>query len=247
MARTSSAFQLSVGSLVSASLGVYLRNLIPFLFLGCLILGPWILLVFWFAESADAKPEDVLVETYGAILVQSLLTYVLTGAITYGVVQHLRGEPKGLAETIGKGFGSFFRSLGTGLYCGLMIFVFTLLLIVPGIIQSIRLYVALPASVMEGSVGSAAAKRSTQLVAGSGWQLFGAWLLIVILGGVFGAVVGAICGATIVDFDARSPWLQVGIQVPMNTFAATMMAVAYFQLRKGKENVDAKAIAKVFD
>ena len=37
------------------------------------------------------------------------------------------------------------------------------------------------------------------------------------------------------------------LTVPLQAFGTTMMSVAYFLLRKGKENVDAAAIAKVFD
>ena len=34
---------------------------------------------------------------------------------------------------------------------------------------------------------------------------------------------------------------------PLGYFISTMMAGAYFMLRKGKENIDAKEIAAVFD
>lgn len=239
-------FRLTVGQLVSASIGIWLRNIVPFLFLGTLVLGPWIALEFWMPEARLERGTLPLVMA-GAFLLQMVLTNILTGAITFGVVMQLRGSPAGLGDCIGKGLGSLFRVLGTGIVVCTRIILWSLLLYVPGIIESVRLFVALPVAVMEQKAGNAAARRSVELVRGSGAPVFWSWLLTIILGALIGFVVGFLAGALDPEFSRKSPWLTVGITVPINTYSSTMMAVAYFLLRKGKENVDAKEIAKVFD
>ena len=42
-------------------------------------------------------------------------------------------------------------------------------------------------------------------------------------------------------------WIEVAMNVVVAPFGATMPAVCYFLLRTGKENVDAKDVAAVFD
>lgn len=238
------AFRLPVGHLVGSSLGIYFRNLIPFTFLGALVMSPWIALrLYWAGLPSEQQGGPMLL----SVLLQSVLGYLLTGAVTYGVVMQLRGEPAGLAACLSKGAGSFFRVLGTGLLCGLRIALWSLLLLVPGIIETVRLWVAIPVAVMEDKAGSVAAQRSVDLVRGSGWPLFAAYALVLLLG--FGLLfVGAFLMAAMqADSDPESPWLDIVLTVPLQAFGATMMSVAYFLLRKGKENVDAAAIAKVFD
>lgn len=239
-------FRLEVGTLASAAFGILLRNIVPFLFLSILIFMPWIAFEFWLAE-AELEPERVLLLRPVALLLQFLLSMILTGAITYGVVMHMRGTPASIGDTIGKGLSSLLRVLGTGLYCGLQIFAMTLLLIVPGIIRSIQLYAAIPAAVMENVGAAKAAQRSEHLVRGSGRAIMGAWSLVVLLGVVLGGIAGALAVATDNRFDPENPWFVVSYTLLSQTFGATMMACAYFLLRRGKENIDVESLAKVFD
>ncbi|MGE3172024.1 MAG: hypothetical protein AB7O97_05310 [Planctomycetota bacterium] len=243
-----SSFRLSVGELVSTSLGVYFRNFVPFVLLGLVVQSPGIALQHLAAAPAGQEPTlEQAMTGLGLTVLQSVLTFLLTGAISFGVVMQLRGERAPIGQSIVRGLQSFFRVLGTGMLCGLRIVLFTLLLVVPGILEAIRLYVAIPAAAMEGKAGNDAARRSIALVDGSRWQLFGAWLLIVVLSAVFGGVAGMIL-AGVTDHPADLwMWFEIVVTVPLNTFSSTMMAVAYFLLRKGKENVDAREIARVFD
>lgn len=239
-------FQLSLGRMLSQSFSVYLRNLIPFLLFGTLMFTPWIVLRVLGAETEVAARTPI---TLVAMLLQMLLGQLLTGALTYGVVQQLRGQTASIGEVLGHGAKSFLRVLGTGLLSGLLIGLGSLL-IVPGIIFAVRFYVAVPVAVMEGKSGSAAMSRSADLVRGSGWTIFGAFLLIILVAAILGGVIGAILAIRSdgsVEAALESLWFEVPIQILMSTFGATIMAVTYFQLRKGKENVDAQDVAAVFD
>jgi hypothetical protein len=122
-----------------------------------------------------------------------------------------------------------------------------LLLYVPGVIEQIKLFVAVPAAVMEGKSASAAVERSIRLTDGSRWQIFGAWLLVALLGFGLGLLMVALFHMDDTDWDVENPWFDIAIQLLLAPFAATMGATGYFLLRKGKENIDVREISAVFD
>ena len=237
-------FELSAGGLLSQSFGVYFRNLIPFLMLGVLTTAPWVALQIY-AESADPRSQTPLSIVSRLVLV--LMSQLLTGALCFGVVQQLRGEPAGIGDILSHGLRSLLRVLGTGLLVGLLSGL-GLILIVPGIWLLVRFFVAVPVTVMEGKTGGAAMERSSALVRGSGAKIFGVLLLLgiaylIVLIGVF--------------FLWVRPDMQRGVppNIPIaftavlsvfgGTFYSTLMSVAYFQLRMGKENVDAGQVAAI--
>jgi hypothetical protein len=259
---------LSVGQLVGRSTGIYLRNLLPFTLLGVMFLAPWIALDLCVDKVLDEPPMPrryaqyiprepdlgVMLLPLASLILQSLLAFLLTGAVTYGVVQQLRGQPASLAHAVSKGLSSFARVCSAAFLCSLRILLFSLLLIIPGIVQEVKLYVAIPAAVMEDVGGRAAMARSRGLIHGSGWQIFGAWLLSAVIGfglGMLGVAVDFMAhdkASAFPPHEYRAPvWFDIAIQLVVGPFSATMMATAYFLLRQGKENVDAKQIAAVFD
>lgn len=241
-----SPFTLSVGTLVGKGSSIYFANLLPFTVLSALVLSPWIAfrLLVEHPDPADDAPS--VVPLLGMLL-ESFLAFVLTGAVTYGVVMQLREQHASLGDALGRGLKSLFAVIGTGALCVLRIFLFTLLLIIPGIIQAVKLYVALPVAVMEGKGGGEAIRRSQQLTEGSRWPIFGSWLLIMVVTMGLGFVAGFLTVGSKTFGPSVIACYEIGIALIMNAFSATLMAVCYFQLRQGKENVDAKQIAAVFD
>jgi len=234
-------FKLSLGKLVSQSFSIYFRNFIPFVLLSAVILSPWIAMTI----MVPAGPEDTGLLLIGMMLMM-LMTYVLTGALTYGVVQQMRGQPASMGEAVVKGLQSFSRVLGTGLLCGLRIILFTLLLWIPGIREQCRLYVALPAAVMEGTSGSTAVERSIRLTDGSKWQIFGSWFVMFSIPIAIGLFIGF--AAESMTADQLAPWwLELVMQLLIAPLSAVAMAVCYFLLRQGKENKSVQEIGAVFD
>jgi hypothetical protein len=237
-------YRLPFGALVAKSLQVYFGNLVPFVLLAAMTLGPWIVLRFY-TEYGLAWHEMTRgeVTTYSALLslLDGLGTHLLTGALTFGVVQKLRGLPAGLDQILGFGVKSFLTVLAVGIVTGLLIGL-GMLVIVPGLMLMTVWYVAMPAAVLERRGVGAAMQRSSDLTRGSRWPIFGAALLFLVL------TVGSIWLLEWVYGDAGTPaWLDVLVNVLLTPFGATMPAVCYFLLRTGKENIDAKAIAAVFD
>ncbi len=239
---TSSSFSLPFGAFVSKSLSIYLRNLVPFAVLGALVLAPWIVLRIVLHQDAPSTGGEAI-----STLLQSVLSLVLTGALTYGVVQQMHDKPTGIGQLIGVGMRSLGRVFVTGLVTGLIIFIGFVVLVVPGIIATMLLYVAIPVTVMESKGVVDAIKRSADLTRGSRWVIFGAVLLmgIVTYGVIF--LCGFVFTTTTTDFARLPIWIEIAIPLLLNPFSATLSSVCYVMLRQGKENVDVQQIAAVFD
>jgi hypothetical protein len=250
-----SNYRLPVGGLVAKSIGIYFGNLLPFVALSAIALAPWIVMLFYLEaqprpETATA-PRSVWDATptgpeLVATLLQQIGTLVLTGALTFGVVQKLRGMQADLGQTLAIGVKSFLRVLLIGIVYGVLVCIGLLVFVVPGLMLMTIFYVALPAAVLESKGIGASLSRSADLTRGNRWPIFGAvvlfWLLILVVSTVFGVVMVAA-----VKNGVLPAWLQVTLHVVLAPFGATMPAVCYYMLRMGKENVDAKQIAAVFD
>jgi len=143
------------------------------------------------------------------------------------------------------------RGFGTAPLCLYRIASSIVLLVVPGVVQAVRLFVAVPAAIGEGLPARAAALRSAQLVRGSGIRVF--WLLLLlrtvrtVLVIVHTFFMTALVRDQQLDSFATYGWLYWLIPLPFLAFEAVAAAVAYVQLRAGKETLDVAATAQVFE
>ncbi|MEM9966413.1 MAG: hypothetical protein AAGC58_13820 [Asticcacaulis sp.] len=132
--------------------------------------------------------------------------------------------------------------------CGLAIMLGFILLIIPGIIVSLALSVAIPAYVAESRTGIIdALKRSWELTKNHRWAI----LLIFILIGIFGAIFGGIIQAVSMIFAAQSPALIIGLNSIIEglyTLISTVFTVViYVVLRESKEGNTSESTASVFE
>lgn len=172
---------------------------------------------------------------------------LVQGALTYGVVTSLRGSGDENLWSIGK------RSLSVLPRIALLSVVVVILvvlagvfLVVPGIIVGMILYVAVPASVMEGGGIGKSLRRSAELTKGNRGKLFlialvlsvpmqvAAIVLVLTIGSMLGPVFTTILSTLI-------------LQILLGGVLATCTAVAYHDLRILKEGVDTDTIAAAFD
>ena len=112
----------------------------------------------------------------------------------------------------------------------------------PGVIIGCMLYVAVPACVIEKLGVTASTSRSVALTKGYRWQIFGLFLLVVVI-----ALVGAFVLAKIGGVGLVGQTLSFAWQVVSTAFGAVLSAVIYHDLRMAKEGIDLDTLASVFD
>lgn len=171
----------TVGNVVGRGIRIWAKNPPALVVLSLVVYSPVIALGALTAGAADARLEEERQEGEPAAhayerprrgklvanLLSFFLSFVMTGAVTYGVIRQLKREPAGLLESVRVGLGRLFPALGTGIVVALAVGLGTLLLVVPGIYLGAMLAVAVPAAVVERigiggrAAGGTRARRST--------------------------------------------------------------------------------------
>lgn len=234
-----------VGSVLGDTFRIYFANLFPFLVIAAVALSPLFLVALFGVHEGDGPPTGVdLAVMLTAIFVGSVLgPYVATAAITFGVVQHLRGRDASVGECLGRGLAVLFPVLGVAVLTALAVGVGLMLCIIPGVIIAVQLAVAVPAAVEERPGVLASLHRSADLTAGYRWQVFLVLLVLGLLAFVLGFVLAL---ATGVEGDPTElPTLL--LNVVTTALSAAAAAVIYYRLRSAKESIDLEHLTSVFD
>lgn len=236
--------QFGVGTVLSQAVSVFGANLVPFCVLALILMIPS--LIYTLAVVANLDPTAAYSPSaLLAIVIQMVLSQLIAAAITYGSFQYLRGQPVGIGEALSRGLSLILPMIGVAILAGLAIGLGIILLIVPGIIIAVMLWVAIPAAVVERPGVVASLSRSAELTKGYRWPVFGILVIIVVLAMVVGFVIqfvlAMIGGPTLY---ALGNWV---VNAVFGAFSATVAAVGYYFLRVAKEGVDINEIAKVFD
>lgn len=179
----------------------------------------------------------------------TLAQFVVTGALTYGVLESLRGG----RASIGALFGIGFRKLGTvfvvSFRVALWLALGTILLVVPAILWYCALFVAVPAAVVEARLGSSAdaLQRSRELTRGNRWSVFVVALVVFVVTMGLVGVAGAFA-AFARGFPEPVPVvLATAVIALTSALGASASAVAYHDLRLAKEGIDTADLVKVFE
>jgi len=244
--------EFRIGTVFRLSFAIWWRNAAPFTLLTTIIYVP---LILWAMSLARGQVDAAQVEQFGLVSVGivSLLNMLLTATLTYGVVMELRGERASLGACVVNGLKRFFPVVGVTLLTTLAIGGATLLLIVPGLIVSCMLWVAVPAAIVERPGLMGALRRSRALTQGNKMQIFGLILLLGMLTGAVSGIMQAVLleGGSIADTSVeRLPtyiYAEVVRIVVFGPLGAVLPAVSYFLLREEREGVSAAELAKVFE
>ena len=246
--------RFTVGGALSTSFSVLMQNFVPFMLLGLVFSTPSLLI--------NLIPPDIhnpsMLRLGLAMVVPIASSFILTGALVYGVYSSLRGQRASLNACVSVGISRLLPIIGCALLIGLGIAIGLLLLIVPGVIIMLMWYVGVPCAIIEGTGVQQSLTRSQFLTAGHRGQIFGLVIILGVLGVILGVVVRLAFGpAYTVAQDAQS---QLFAQSHLPSIIATYLlsaftgvlgacasAVVYQKLRQEKEGVDIQAIASVFD
>jgi hypothetical protein len=229
-----------IGDLLRQAFTVFFSNLVPLCLLAALALLPLFLYQSLGLLGISPSPG---VDRWLDILLTSLGTYLATAAVTYGVIQQLRGAPTTLADCLRHGGAALFPVLGLVLVQAIAIWFAYLLCLIPGIVLTMQWAVAIPVAVTERSGIGLTLNRSTFLTDGLRWQIFGTWVVLFVvqfgLGLLLGIVLLAAPPAAALLFRDAVEILAVGL-------GATNTVVIYYRLRSLKEGLDTEGVASVF-
>ena len=185
----------------------------------------------------------------GSAVLSFLAQLVVIGALTYGVLESLRGG----RPPVGALFGTGFRKMGwvfaTSFRVGLWMLLGFVLLVVPAFMWYSALFVAVPAVVAEPNLPSSAdaLERSRALTKGSRWGIF-AVVLVAFAVGFASSAIAAVLGALAGALPHPIPVLLATVLTALaSSYSACAAAVAYHDLRVAKEGVATADLVKVFE
>lgn len=231
----------SVGTVLSRGFSVWTSNLPLFFGVSLVCYLPLMLI-----PAADpANPMSGLLTIFATIVVQALVGAIVSAAVIRGVFEQLRGSRASFGDSVGVAFRSLGRILGTSFLTGILIMVWSLLLVFPGIMKACAYFAAVPTAVVEGSGPAESLSRSKKLTDGYRWHIFG----LLLVSGVIGMIIGGLAG--VLFRGVTGPVQTLLIAVIPNAIAGSLGAVfygvGYYQLRVAKEGIDIEQLASVFD
>jgi len=129
-------------------------------------------------------------------------------------------------------------------------FIGTLLLIVPGIIATLALWVTIPACVVERLSAPAAISRSLGLTRGQRWRLLGLLLIVLVVAMFLGVILGLVSMMAGFSFAGIPGLVGIALRAAASALSQLLTTAcvgsAYVALRAAKSGVGAGDVAAVF-
>lgn len=256
--------EFRVGAVLSKTFSILGKNFITFLVLAIILYLPVDLILIVAVSSLDFSDlkslEDVAytILTFTGILVLANLVVgaVLSGTLTYAVVEELRGNRPSIGACLSMGLKRLVPVILVSLLFALAIGVGLVLCIIPGIILMTMYYVAVPVAVVERPGIFASLSRSSELTDGYRGQVFG----IVIVLGIINYLLTNFLPAqflgdpesfrTAEEFTSylqNSTYFGLAVGIFTSLLSATAAAVTYHDLRVSKDGIGVEELAAVFE
>ncbi len=247
----SSAGRFSTGGVISKAFSIYFQNIVTFVPLSLIAFLPvWIgLLVL--GDDAAGGPDGTGGGAWVLMALGLLSGYWLQAALVYGTISTMRGRSPGMGETFSKSLGALAAVVVLGIVISILVGIGFVLIIVPGVILMVMFFVAIPAAVVErGGIG-ASLTRSRELTAGHRWGILALiivmGILMVLAALVIGMVFGVGAAAAGEAISGPGLWINQLFSMLIGGVWATLIAVAYHDLRVAKEGGGTEQIAQAFD
>jgi hypothetical protein len=238
----------TLGAVVGRTFATWGRNLLPFAIVSFVVHVPSLLATIaigpvqpWAGVAGLSGPF------WANTLLASLLSLLSTGALTHGVLEHLRGRRAGVARMFRVGAARLGPVVLAALATWILFVLGLAFLLVPGIAVGCALFVAIPAAVVEPGIGlGGALRRSRALTKGHRWAILVLGLLVYLATIAFGAPMALLGLTNVLPFPVTAVVTQAlgALAAPLWSVAA---AVAYHDLRVAKEGVATADLVKVFE
>jgi hypothetical protein len=245
--------RLRVGAVFRRAFDVFFRDFGKFFLLALLAWLPVLVVSFIvgfryavLGSAEFAGPRGAFVAAGVLVLIVAGASFLLSQAvILYGAVERMRDHSFALGDSLRHGLARFFPVLGVYVLTTLAILVGLALLLVPGIIVGMMLFVSLPACIVEKLGPYQSLKRSAQLTKGNRWRVL-AIAVLLYLGNAIGQAIFrfALFAAAGPTAAALGAFLW---SVIFGAAYAVVVAVVYHDLRVARDGIDIEGIAAAFD
>lgn len=232
-----------IGDVLSRSVAIYSRNLVPLVLVGAAGSVPYLLIQTAAAFHLTAAFTEGSILLLGFLLGFAVVP-LLHGTMYIIVFTVLNGETVYLKEVLGRALRSYFPLLGGFFLIWIVSTLGLVLLLVPGFMLMISFSVTGAACAIEQLGPLESMKRSRQLVEGARWKILGLLILFI----VAAALVGFVNILIIRLLGQPLFLLWKFVQGAFSTsFFVVVVAVTYYDLRSATEPVGARRMAAVFD
>ena len=280
MTDTATAGTFRLAGVFSKVFSIYGRGIVPFVILAVLGQIPNYVVLFWLgATPTPGEDPGVSALRLGLLQVNVVTAFLAIGAMAYGVIQELHGQAVSVGASIGAALRRFLPILGFLLIYYLVLIVggvvlggglaaltlglgkFSMAVTIGVVVVAVGIplcmamcmfFVVVPVCVVEKAGVFTSMSRSRFLTKGYRWQVFGTFLLIMVVSFSFVAVVGVSSGVGIIGIASGNA--PVGLTIAYHGLGAFIFAfigvftgVFYYDLRVAKEGVDIAKIGGVFD
>lgn len=256
---------MSVGRILDKTFQIYRNNFIRFITIVALIQVPFALLnlVFTSILVTPASAETSVEMTIQPAAVVGIGITALLGMIggmlcQAALIQSVSESYLDRQISVGQAYRTVLPKLltllGASLLVGLVVMLGFMLLVVPGVIFSLWLYLTVPCIVIENLGAGAGMSRSKNLVSGNLGKVFLVALLVLLITWVISIPLG-IVGGVVSHFVPRSgtmlpafvrTFTNVIAQILAMPIGASAAILLYYDLRIRKEGYDLEMLAQSF-
>lgn len=236
--RRAVSHNLQTGVMLSRTFSIWLKNIGPFSLLALIISVP----SFLWEQFLEGEPDPGLVVVIGGTVLNWIVPMLVSATICFSVFQQLAGRPGDIGKSVQVATSRIGNVLGTSFLAALATGIGYLLLVIPGMIISAMLFVAIPAAVVEqpGVVG--ALNRSAALTKGNRLTIFAMALLVGVMVMIPAIVLGLLMAGAGIALSVATAILGA----VFSSFTAVLQTVVYHDLRASRDGLDVQELADVF-
>ncbi len=248
--------QVTAGTIIGRTFSVWGQNAVAFSIVMLVLYVPVLAVQLWLGPSPQFTPGVTApgammryqAGAFGLVLLSMVLNFATMGALTRGVLQSLDGRRPGAGELLAFGFRKLWPVSVTAMNASVRMVLWSLLLIVPGIMAGCRLFVAVPARVAEPHLGSnKALARSRELTLGRRNAIFLSLIVVMVVGTLVNlgvSLIGLRRGLLPFAVATTIVW---AVNAVANGLYPTAAGVTYHDLRLEKDGADTAQLARVFE
>ena len=236
----------TIGQVFSKSFDIFTRNIVFMLIVAFLVSIPDALM--------RVSPQSG-VWIFSSFLAVFVVAFLAQGIVVFGVFQHLTGQQAVFSQSFNVALARFFPLLLVSLAASFLAGIGFMLLIIPGILVTLALWVAVPVTIVEkGGVGFALS-RSNTLTQGYRGRIFVVLFLLGILNWALMGIEFFITSSIMPTSPGAGGLSAMLISLPLSTILSGMatalnsvvVTVGYYTLRHEVEGVAVEDLASVFE